>query len=45
MTQRQIPNRFDEVIAFAEVEKFLDAPVKHYSAEMYVRLAFSAAEH
>jgi hypothetical protein len=45
MTQRQVPNSFDEVVAFAEVEKLDDAPVKHYSAEMHVRLAFSAGEH
>ena len=38
MTQREIRKKFDEIVAFAEVEKFLDTPVKHYSSGMYVRL-------
>jgi lipopolysaccharide transport system ATP-binding protein len=45
MTQREIMQNFDEIIAFAEVEKFLDTPVKHYSSGMYVRLAFAVAAH
>src|SRR5207342_1671576 len=39
MTQREIRRKFYEIVAFAEVEKFLDTPVKHYSSGMYVRLA------
>jgi ABC-type polysaccharide/polyol phosphate transport system ATPase subunit len=45
MTQREIRRKFDEIVAFAEVEKFIDTPVKHYSSGMYVRLAFSVAAH
>jgi ABC-type polysaccharide/polyol phosphate transport system ATPase subunit len=45
MTQEEIRKRFDEIVAFAEVEKFLDTPVKHYSSGMYVRLAFAVAAH
>jgi lipopolysaccharide transport system ATP-binding protein len=45
MTRHEIRNKFDEIVAFAEVEKFLDTPVKHYSSGMYVRLAFSVAAH
>lgn len=45
MTQREIRRKFDEIVAFAEVEKFLDTPVKHYSSGMYVRLAFAVAAH
>jgi len=45
MTQREIRKKFDEIVAFAEVEKFLDTPVKHYSSGMYVRLAFAVAAH
>ena len=45
MARREIERRFDEIIAFAEVEKFLDTPVKHYSSGMYVRLAFAVAAH
>ena len=45
MTQREIMLKFDEIIAFAEVEKFIDTPVKHYSSGMYVRLAFAVAAH
>ena len=45
MKQREIRKKFDEIVAFAEVEKFLDAPVKHYSSGMYVRLAFAVAAH
>ena len=40
-----IKRKFDEIVAFAEVEKFLDLPVKRYSSGMYVRLAFSVAAH
>src|SRR5215472_477775 len=45
MTQREIRAKFDEIVAFAEVDKFLDMPVKHYSSGMYVRLAFAVAAH
>jgi lipopolysaccharide transport system ATP-binding protein len=45
MTKREIDRKFDEIVAFAEIEKFLDTPVKHYSSGMYVRLAFSVAAH
>ena len=45
MTQRDIRSKLDEIVAFAEVEKFLDTPVKHYSSGMYVRLAFAIAAH
>src|SRR5271166_819255 len=45
MTQREIAKKFDEIVAFAEVEKFLDTPVKRYSSGMYVRLAFAVAAH
>ena len=45
MARREIQRRFDEIVAFAEVEKFLDTPVKHYSSGMYVRLAFAVAAH
>jgi lipopolysaccharide transport system ATP-binding protein len=45
MTQREIRKKFDEMVAFAEVERFLDTPVKRYSSGMYVRLAFAVAAH
>src|SRR6266478_636505 len=45
MTRREIARKFDEIVAFAEVEKFLDTPVKRYSSGMYVRLAFAVAAH
>jgi lipopolysaccharide transport system ATP-binding protein len=45
MTQQEIREKFDEIVGFAEVEKFLDTPVKHYSSGMYVRLAFAVAAH
>ena len=45
MTRREIRSKFDEVVDFAEVEKFLDTPVKRYSSGMYVRLAFAVAAH
>jgi lipopolysaccharide transport system ATP-binding protein len=45
MAQREIRKKFDEIVAFAEVEQFLDTPVKHYSSGMYVRLAFAVAAH
>ncbi len=45
MTRREIARQFDEIVAFAEVEKFLDTPVKRYSSGMYVRLAFAVAAH
>ena len=45
MHKREIKNKFDEIVEFAEIEKFLDTPVKRYSSGMYVRLAFSVASH
>ena len=45
MTHREIERKFDEIVAFAEVEKFIDTPVKRYSSGMYVRLAFAVAAH
>jgi lipopolysaccharide transport system ATP-binding protein len=45
MSKAEITQKFDEIVAFAEVEKFLDTPVKRYSSGMYVRLAFSVAAH
>lgn len=45
MKHAEIDRRFDEIVAFSEVEKFLDTPVKHYSSGMYMRLAFSVAAH
>src|SRR4051812_45045873 len=45
MTRAEIKKKFDEIVAFAEVEKFLDTPVKRYSSGMYVRLAFAVAAH
>jgi lipopolysaccharide transport system ATP-binding protein len=45
MRRGEIKSKFDEIVAFAEVEKFLDTPVKHYSSGMYVRLAFAVAAH
>jgi len=45
MSRSEIKRKFDEIVAFAEVEKFLDTAVKHYSSGMYVRLAFAVAAH
>jgi lipopolysaccharide transport system ATP-binding protein len=45
MSRREIQRKFDDIVAFAEVEQFLDTPVKHYSSGMYVRLAFAVAAH
>jgi lipopolysaccharide transport system ATP-binding protein len=45
MTRAEVRRKFDEIVAFAEVEKFLDTPVKRYSSGMYVRLAFAVAAH
>ena len=45
MKRAEIDQRFDEIVAFSEIEKFLDTPVKRYSSGMYVRLAFSVAAH
>jgi lipopolysaccharide transport system ATP-binding protein len=45
MRRTEIKRRFDEIVAFAEVERFLDTPVKHFSSGMYVRLAFAVAAH
>src|SRR5947208_3301779 len=45
MSRREIISKFDEIVAFAELEKFIDTPVKRYSSGMYVRLAFAVAAH
>jgi lipopolysaccharide transport system ATP-binding protein len=45
MTRREITKKFDEIVAFAAVEQFLETPVKHYSSGMYARLAFAVAAH
>jgi len=45
MSRKEINNKFDEIVNFAEIEKFLDTPVKRYSSGMYVRLAFAVAAH
>jgi lipopolysaccharide transport system ATP-binding protein len=45
MTRKEIEAKFDEIVAFAEVDKFIDTPVKRYSSGMYVRLAFAVAAH
>ena len=45
MRREEIKKKFDEMVAFAEIEKFLDTPVKRYSSGIYVRLAFAVAAH
>lgn len=45
MTRKEIQKKFDEIVTFSEIEKFLDTPVKRYSSGMYVRLAFAVAAH
>jgi lipopolysaccharide transport system ATP-binding protein len=45
MKKAEIDRKFDEIVAFAEIEKFMDTPVKRYSSGMYVRLAFAVAAH
>ena len=45
MTKRDIVKRFDEIVSFAELEKFIDSPIKQYSSGMYIRLGFSVAIH
>jgi lipopolysaccharide transport system ATP-binding protein len=45
MRHAEIARKFDEIVSFAEVERFIDTPVKHYSSGMYVRLAFAVAAH
>ena len=45
MSKREIDRKLDDIVAFAEIEQFIDTPVKHYSSGMYVRLAFAVAAH
>src|SRR5205085_2844984 len=45
MRKPEIVRRFDEIVAFAEIDRFIDTPVKRYSSGMYVRLAFAVAAH
>ena len=45
MQRSEVARKFDEIVSFAEVERFIDTPVKHYSSGMYMRLAFSVAAH
>ncbi len=45
MKYREVARKFDEIVAFSEIEQFLDTPVKHYSSGMYTRLAFAVAAH
>src|SRR5207248_6231389 len=45
MSRAEIRRKFDEIVAFAEVERFIDTPVKYYSTGMYIRLAFSVAAY
>jgi lipopolysaccharide transport system ATP-binding protein len=45
MTKAEITSKFDQIVAFAELQEFLDMPVKHYSSGMYMRLAFAVAAH
>jgi lipopolysaccharide transport system ATP-binding protein len=45
MSRREIARKFDEIVAFAEIDQFLDTPVKRYSSGMYIRLAFAVAAH
>jgi lipopolysaccharide transport system ATP-binding protein len=45
MSKADVNRKFDEIVSFAEVEKFIDTPIKHYSSGMYMRLAFSVAAH
>jgi lipopolysaccharide transport system ATP-binding protein len=45
MKREEIKRKFDEIVAFAEVERFLDTPVRYYSSGMYLRLAFAVAGH
>lgn len=45
MTRKEVQVKFDEIVAFSGIEKFIDTPVKHYSSGMYVRLAFAVAAH
>ena len=45
MTRKEIEEKYDQIVAFSEIEKFMETPIKHYSSGMYTRLAFSVAAH
>src|SRR5437870_10311480 len=45
MKRSEIDRKFDEIVAFSEIQRFLETPVKHYSSGMYTRLAFAVAAH
>src|SRR5205085_9741106 len=45
MTRNEIRRKFDDIVSFADIERFLDTPVKRYSSGMYMRLAFAVAAH
>ena len=45
MKKAEVDQKFDEIVKFAEIEEFIDTPVKRYSSGMYVKLAFSVAAH
>ena len=45
MTRTEVKSKFDEIVAFSEIDRFLDTPVKQYSSGMYTRLAFAVAAH
>jgi len=45
MKKKEIESKYDQIVSFAEIEKFLDTPIKHYSSGMYLRLAFAVAAH
>src|SRR2546428_14153874 len=45
MNRAEVRRKFDEIVAFAEIDQFIDTPVKRYSSGMYIRLAFAVAAH